>query len=68
MEQLYNSSIIYGFYSIMSILSLFLSGFLVDKFTSRKIVPLMNLPLLLAMITLIIFDHSFSSFVFFLDL
>jgi len=51
-------------YSIMSILSLFLSGFLVDKFTSRKIIPLMNLPLLLAMIILFIFNHPFSSFVF----
>ena len=51
-------------YSIMSILFLFLSGFLVDKFSSRKIVPLMNLPLLLAMIILIVFNHPFSSFVF----
>ena len=51
-------------YSIMSVLSLFVSGFLVDKFTSRKIIPLMNIPLLLAMIILIIFDHSFSAFVF----
>ena len=51
-------------YSVMSILSLFLSGFLVDKFTSRKIIPLMNLPLLLAMIILIIFNHPISSFVF----
>ncbi len=51
-------------YSIMSVLSLFVSGFLVDKFTSRKIIPLMNIPLLLAMIILIIFNHSFSAFVF----
>ena len=34
------------FYSIMSILSLILSGFLVDKFTSRKLIPIVYIPLL----------------------
>ena len=33
-------------YSITSILTLFSSGYLVDKFTSRKLIPIMNLPLL----------------------
>ena len=51
-------------YSIMSILSLFISGFLVDKFTSRKVIPWINLPLFLAMVILIFFNHPFSSFVF----
>ncbi len=52
------------FYSIMSILSLILSGFLVDKFTSRKLIPIVNIPLLLSMITLIFFDHDLSAFIF----
>jgi MFS family permease len=44
--------------------TLFFSGFLVDKFTSRKIFPLLNVPLLLSLIVLAIFDHSYSTFVF----
>ena len=51
-------------YSITSILSLILSGFLVDKFTSRKLIPVINIPLLLSMVTLILFEHEFSAFVF----
>ena len=39
-------------YSITSIVTLFFSGFLVDKFTSRKLIPLMNIPLLFAMLVL----------------
>ena len=39
-------------YSITSILSLILSGFLVDRFTSRKLIPIINLPLLFSMATL----------------
>ena len=34
-------------YSIMSVITLFISGFLIDKFTSRKILIYMNLPLFL---------------------
>ena len=33
-------------YSIISILTLIFSGFLVDKFTSRKLIPFVNMPLL----------------------
>ena len=33
-------------YSITSILTLFSSGYLVDKFTSRKLILIMNIPLL----------------------
>ena len=51
-------------YSIASIITLFLSGFLVDKFTSRKLIPLMNLPLLFSMTILILFDHSYSAYFF----
>ncbi len=51
-------------YSILTVITLFLSGFLVDKFTSRKIFPLLNVPLLLSVIILAIFDHPYSVFVF----
>ena len=52
------------FYSITSILSLILSGFLVDKFTSRKLIPIVNIPLLLSMLTLIFFEYDLSAFIF----
>ena len=52
------------FYSIISILSLIISGFLVDKFTSRKLIPIVNIPLLLSMLTLIFFEHDLSAFIF----
>ena len=52
------------FYSITSILSLILSGFLVDKFTSRKLIPIVNIPLLLSMLTLIFLEYDLSSFIF----
>ena len=51
-------------YSITSILSLILSGFLVDKFTSRKLIPIINIPLLFSMVTLFLFEHEFSAFIF----
>ena len=51
-------------YSALTLLSLFISGFLVDKFTSRKLFPLLNVPLLLSLIVLAIFDHPISVFVF----
>ena len=51
-------------YSLLTVATLFLSGFLVDKFTSRKIFPLLNIPLLLSLITLVLFDHPYSAFVF----
>ena len=51
-------------YSITSILSLILSGFLVDKFTSRKLIPLMNIPLLIAMFVLFYYQHEISAFIF----
>ena len=51
-------------YSITSIITLFMSGFLVDKFTGRKLILYMNLPLLLAMFTLIQLNHEISAYVF----
>ena len=51
-------------YSLLTVATLFLSGFLVDRFTSRKIFPLLNVPLLLSLIVLIVFDHPISVFVF----
>ena len=51
-------------YSTASIITLFFSGFLVDKFTSRKLIPFMNLPLLLAMFVLFYYDHEISAFIF----
>ena len=51
-------------YSILTVATLFFAGFLVDKFTSRKLFPLLNVPLLLSLIVLMIFDHPNSAFVF----
>jgi predicted MFS family arabinose efflux permease len=51
-------------YSITSIVTLFLSGFLVDKFTGRKLILFMNIPLLLAMIILFQFNHEVFAYVF----
>jgi len=51
-------------YSITSILTLFSSGYLVDKFTSRKLIPIMNIPLLLAMIVLFYNQHEMYAYVF----
>jgi len=51
-------------YSILSVITLFLSGFLIDKFTSRKLLIYMNIPLLVATFVLYYFNSPFSSFVF----
>ena len=51
-------------YSILTVATLFLSGFLVDKFTSRKIFPLLNFPLLLSLVILIFFNDPISAYVF----
>ena len=51
-------------YSILTVATLFFSGFLVDKFTSRKIFPILNIPLLLSVIILAIFDHPYSVYIF----
>ena len=51
-------------YSVLSVITLFISGFLIDKFTSRKLLIYMNIPLLLAAVVLFYFDNPFSSFLF----
>ena len=51
-------------YSILSVITLLGSGFLVDKFSSRKLLTFMNIPLLLSTLVLIFFEIQLSAFVF----
>ena len=51
-------------YSVLSVVTLFLSGFLIDKFSSRRLLIYMNIPLLLSTFVLHYFDSPISSFVF----
>ena len=51
-------------YSLASIITLFFSGFLVDKFTSRKLIPIMNIPLLISMFVLFYYQQEVSAFIF----
>ena len=51
-------------YSITSIVTLFISGFLVDKFTGRRLILFMNIPLLLAMFTLFQFNNEIFAYIF----
>ena len=51
-------------YSILSVLTLLISGFLIDKFTSRKLLIFMNIPLLLSTLVLIFFNTPMTSFIF----
>ena len=51
-------------YSIFTVLTLFASGFLVDKFTSRKILPYLNIPMFFGLAVLFFFNHSYSAFLF----
>jgi predicted MFS family arabinose efflux permease len=51
-------------YSIASVITLFSSGYLVDKFTSRKLIPIMNIPLLLAMVVLFYSKQEISAYFF----
>ena len=51
-------------YSITSIATLFLSGFLVDKYTGRKLILIMNIPLLFSMFVLYNFDHEIYAYIF----
>jgi len=51
-------------YSILSVITLFLSGFLIDKFSSRKLLIYMNIPLLFSTFVLYYFNTPTSSFFF----
>ena len=52
-------------YSILSVITLFISGFLIDKFSSRKLLIYMNIPLLFSTAILFYFENPLSSFIFF---
>ena len=51
-------------YSILSVITLLGSGFLIDKFTSRKLLIFMNIPLLISTLVLFYFDSPITSFIF----
>ena len=51
-------------YSIASVITLFSSGYLVDRFTSRKLIPVMNIPLLFAMVVLFYSKQELSAYFF----
>ena len=51
-------------YSILSVITLFISGFLIDKFTSRKLLLFTNIPLFFSAVILYLFNSEFFSFVF----
>ena len=51
-------------YSILSVVTLLGSGYLIDKFTSRKLLIFMNLPLMFSTLVLFYFDNPFTSFIF----
>ena len=51
-------------YSILSVITLFIAGFLIDKFSSRKLLIYMNLPFLLSLFLIIVFDNPIVSFLF----
>ena len=51
-------------YSVLSVITLSISGFLIDKYTSRKLLIYMNIPLFISTLVLFLFDSSISSFIF----
>ena len=51
-------------YSILSVMTLLLSGFLIDKFTSRRLLVFMNIPLMFSAVVLIFLSNTFSAFLF----
>ena len=51
-------------YSLLSVITLLISGILIDKFTSRKLLIFMNIPLLLSTFVIIFFDIPSTAFVF----
>ena len=51
-------------YSTTSVITLFSSGILVDKFTGRKLILFMNIPLLIAMFILYQFNHEIFAYIF----
>ena len=51
-------------YSVFSVITLLISGFLIDKFTSRKLLIFMNIPLFLSTFVIIYFEAQFTAFIF----
>ena len=51
-------------YSVFSVITLLISGFLIDKFTSRKLLIFMNIPLFLSTFVIMYFDAQFTAFIF----
>ncbi len=51
-------------YSIFSVITLIVAGYLIDKFTSRKLLIYMNIPLLLGTLVIIYFDAPQAAFLF----
>ena len=51
-------------YSILSVITLLASGFLIDKFTSRKLLIFTNIPLLFSALVLFFFDNPLTAFIF----
>jgi predicted MFS family arabinose efflux permease len=51
-------------YSVLTVVTLLISGFLVDKYTSRRLLIYMNIPLLLSVLVIIYFNSPISAFGF----
>ena len=51
-------------YSICSVVTLLISGFLIDKFTSRKLLIYMNIPLLISTFVIMFLSNEYSAFIF----
>jgi len=51
-------------YSMCSVITLLISGFLIDKFTSRKLLIYMNFPLALSTFVIIYFNTPITAFIF----
>ncbi len=51
-------------YSICSVVTLLISGFLIDKFTSRRLLVYMNIPLLISTFVIVFFNSTVSAFFF----
>ena len=51
-------------YSVFSVITLIISGILIDKFTSRKLIIYMNIPLLISVFVIMYFNHHFTAFIF----
>ena len=51
-------------YSLFTVSTLLLAGPLIDKFSSRKLLIYMNIPLLISTFVIILFDSSLTAFVF----